>query len=53
MSQALKKGKLMTVEEYLRFEERSKYKHEYMDGEIFRTDFETRISEKINGKQRG
>lgn len=26
----------MTVEEYLRFEERSKYKHEYMDGEIFR-----------------
>ena len=36
MSQALKKRKLMTVEEYLRFEERSKYKHEYMDGEIFR-----------------
>jgi Uma2 family endonuclease len=36
MSRALKKGKLMTVEEYLRFEERSKYKHEYMDGEIFR-----------------
>lgn len=26
----------MTVEEYLRFEERSKYKHEYMDGEVFR-----------------
>lgn len=26
----------MTVEEYLRFEERSKFKHEYMDGEIFR-----------------
>jgi Uma2 family endonuclease len=36
MSQALKKKKLMTVEEYLRFEERSKFKHEYMDGEIFR-----------------
>jgi Uma2 family endonuclease len=36
MSQALKKKKLMTVEEYLRFEERSKYKHEYMDGEVFR-----------------
>ncbi len=36
MSQALKKRKLLTVEEYLRFEERSKYKHEYMDGEIFR-----------------
>lgn len=26
----------MTVEEYLRFEERSKFRHEYMDGEIFR-----------------
>lgn len=26
----------MTVEEYLRFEERSKYKHEYIDGEIIR-----------------
>ncbi|MEP6925129.1 MAG: Uma2 family endonuclease [Pyrinomonadaceae bacterium] len=26
----------MTVEEYLRFEERSKFKHEYMDGEVFR-----------------
>ena len=36
MSQALKKKRLMTVEEYLRFEERSKYKHEFMDGEIFR-----------------
>lgn len=24
----------MTVEEYLRFEERSKYKHEYFDGEV-------------------
>ena len=36
MSQALNRKKLMTVEEYLRFEERSKYRHEYMDGEIFR-----------------
>ncbi|HEY0047856.1 MAG TPA: Uma2 family endonuclease [Pyrinomonadaceae bacterium] len=36
MSQVLKEKKLMTVEQYLRFEERSKYKHEYMDGEIFR-----------------
>ena len=37
MSQALaKKKRLMTVEEYLRFEERSKYKHEYMDGEVIR-----------------
>lgn len=35
MSQALK-NKLMSVEEYLRFEERSKYRHEYMDGQIFR-----------------
>ena len=26
----------MTVNEYLRFEERSKSKHEYMDGEVFR-----------------
>jgi Uma2 family endonuclease len=36
MSQALKNKKLMTLEEYLRFEERSKFRHEYMDGEIFR-----------------
>lgn len=36
MSQALRKKKLLTVEEYLRFEERSKYRHEYMDGEVFR-----------------
>ncbi len=36
MSQALKKKKLMTVEEYLRFEERSKDRHEYMDGEVFK-----------------
>ncbi|MDQ3749301.1 MAG: Uma2 family endonuclease [Acidobacteriota bacterium] len=37
MSQALaKKKRLMTVEEYLRFEERSKYRHEYMDGELIR-----------------
>ena len=28
-------GELMTVEEYLAFEERSRIKHEYMDGEIF------------------
>lgn len=36
MSHVLKKRKMMSVEEYLRFEDRSKYKHEYMDGEIFR-----------------
>ncbi len=37
MTQALaKKKRLMTVEEYLRFEERSKYRHEYMDGELIR-----------------
>jgi Uma2 family endonuclease len=36
MTQTAKKKKLMTVEEYLRFEERSKFKHEYMDGEVFR-----------------
>ena len=36
MSQALEtEQKLMTVEEYLAFEERSKRKHEYMNGEIF------------------
>lgn len=29
------KQELMTVEEYLAFEEKSKRKHEYMDGEIF------------------
>ncbi|HXH70191.1 MAG TPA: Uma2 family endonuclease [Pyrinomonadaceae bacterium] len=37
MSQtSIKNKKLMTVEEYLRFEERSKYKHEYIDGETIR-----------------
>lgn len=36
MSQSQKKKRLMTVEEYLRFEERSKFKHEYMDGEVIR-----------------
>lgn len=36
MSQALaKKEKLMSVAEYLAFEEKSKRKHEFMDGEIF------------------
>lgn len=36
MSQtAAKSENLMTVEEYLAFEEKSKIKHEYMDGEIF------------------
>lgn len=34
MAQTQKKKRLMTVEEYLRFEERSKYKHEYFDGEV-------------------
>ena len=31
----------MTVEEYLRFEERSKFKHEYMDGEVIRLNDST------------
>jgi Uma2 family endonuclease len=35
MSQTLAKKDLMTVEEYLAFEEKSKRKHEFMDGEIF------------------
>lgn len=36
MSQALaKKEKLMSVTEYLAFEEKSKRKHEFMDGEVF------------------
>lgn len=35
MGQALAKDNLMTVEEYLAFEEKSRTKHEYMDGEIF------------------
>ena len=35
MGGALTKERLMTVEEYLAFEEKSKIKHEYMDGEIF------------------
>jgi Uma2 family endonuclease len=35
MAEALTKERLMTVEEYLAFEEKSKIKHEYMDGEIF------------------
>ncbi len=34
MNQAIAE-KLMSVEEYLAFEEKSKIKHEYMDGEIF------------------
>lgn len=34
MSQAAAE-KLMSVEEYLAFEAKSKYKHEYIDGEIF------------------
>jgi Uma2 family endonuclease len=36
MSLVSKKKRLMTVEEYLRFEDRSKFKHEYMDGEVIR-----------------
>jgi Uma2 family endonuclease len=35
MAQSLTKERLITVEEYLAFEEKSKIKHEYMDGEIF------------------
>lgn len=34
MGQALAKNNLMTVEEYLAFEEKSRTKHEYMGGEI-------------------
>ena len=41
MSQSRKKKRLMTVEEYLRFEERSKFKHEYMDGEVIRLNDST------------
>lgn len=36
MGQTAKRKRLMTVEEYLRFEERSKFKHEYIDGEVIR-----------------
>lgn len=36
MGQTARRKRLMTVEEYLRFEERSKFKHEYMDGEVIR-----------------
>lgn len=39
--------KLMTVEEYLAFEEKSKIKHEYMDGEIFSMAGATRKHRKI------
>lgn len=35
MGFALAKERLLTVEEYLAFEEKSRIKHEYMDGEIF------------------
>lgn len=35
MAQVLTKDKLMTVEEYLAFEEKSRVRHEYMDGEVF------------------
>ncbi len=35
MGQALAKERLMTVEEYFEFEEKSRIKHEFMDGEIF------------------
>ena len=50
MSQGLKKKKLLTVEEYLRFEERSKFKHEYMDGEIFRLQ-DTKNSPQLAGNR--
>jgi Uma2 family endonuclease len=35
MPQFEKKKRLMTVEEYLAFERRSKIRHEYIDGEVF------------------
>lgn len=35
MSQALTKKTPMTIEQYLAFEEKSKRKHEFMDGEVF------------------
>lgn len=35
MGFALAKDRLLTVEEYLAFEERSKIRHEYIDGEVF------------------
>lgn len=39
--------KLTSVEEYLAFEEKSKIKHEYMDGEIFSMAGATRKHSKI------
>jgi Uma2 family endonuclease len=39
--------KLMSVEEYLAFEEKSKIRHEYMDGEIFSMAGATRKHSKI------
>jgi Uma2 family endonuclease len=35
MAQAKAKERLMTVEEYLAFEERSKIRHEFINGEVF------------------
>ena len=35
MGQALAKERLMTLEEYLAFEERSKIRHEFINGEVF------------------
>jgi Uma2 family endonuclease len=47
MSQASAKQKIMSVEEYLAFEEKSKRKHEFMDGEIFAMAGATRKHSKI------
>jgi Uma2 family endonuclease len=47
MSQSSAKQKLMSVEEYLAFEEKSKRKYEYMDGEIFAMAGATRKHSKI------
>lgn len=42
MGQTSANKRLMTVNEYLRFEEKSKFKHEYMDGEVFRLQTDTK-----------
>lgn len=47
MSQALA-AKPITVEEYLAIDEKSKIRHEYMDGEVFAMDGATRKHSKIS-----
>lgn len=47
MSNFATKQKLMTVEEYLEFDEKSKIRHEFMDGEVFAMAGATRKHSKI------